>query len=261
MGVSVEAGRLIVILTNTLTTIVGFILIVLGLYELASPDVSLYSNAIPLATIIFGIVILLISITGCCGGVAESKPVLWAYFIVLLILIVLQVIVAIVTLIDTQNVERVLDTWWQAAYTDNPRIIRDIEDKYSCCGFRNVTDRAIPKKSPDACTKSTWFGYDKPCLTVLTQAYRHHQTALGVWGIILALIQILALISAYVLIANLPTPEQRDRDYRAEHERLIKIGRADPDQQQSKPYYTDRGTGVSSGSSGAAHDQYGAINP
>ncbi|CAG8485325.1 1390_t:CDS:2 [Dentiscutata heterogama] len=236
MGVSVEAGRLIVILTNTLTTIVGFILIVLGLYELASPDVSLYSNAIPLDTIIFGIIILLISITGCCGGVAESKPVLWA-------------------------VENVLDTWWQFAYTDNPRIIRDIEDKYSCCGFRNVTDRAIPKKSPDACTKSSWFGYDKPCLAVLTQAYRHHQTALGVWGIILALIQILALISAYVLIANLPTPEQRDRDYRAEHERLIKVGRADPEQQQSKPYYTDRGTGVSSGSSGAARDQYGAINP
>ncbi|CAG8559691.1 34097_t:CDS:2 [Gigaspora margarita] len=219
MGVSVEAGRIIVILTNTLTTIVGLILIVLGLYELASPEVSLYSNAIPLATIIFGIAILLISIT-------------------------------------------VLDTWWQVAYNDNPRIIRDIEDKYSCCGFSNVTDRAVPKKSPDACTKSSWFGYDKPCLQVLTSAYKHHQIAIGVWVIILAFIQILALIAAYVLLVNLPTPEQRDRDYRTEHERLIKMGRnVDPDQQQSKPYYTDRGTGVSGGSSGAARDQYGSINP
>ncbi|KAF0553305.1 Tetraspannin-domain-containing protein [Gigaspora margarita] len=262
MGVSVEAGRIIVILTNTLTTIVGLILIVLGLYELASPEVSLYSNAIPLATIIFGIAILLISITGCCGGLAENKPILWAYFIVLLLLIVLQIIAAIITLADTQNVEKVLDTWWQVAYNDNPRIIRDIEDKYSCCGFSNVTDRAVPKKSPDACTKSSWFGYDKPCLQVLTSAYKHHQIAIGAWGIILAFIQILALIAAYVLLVNLPTPEQRDRDYRTEHERLIKMGRnVDPDQQQSKPYYTDRGTGVSGGSSGAARDQYGSINP
>ncbi|CAG8741051.1 5305_t:CDS:2, partial [Racocetra persica] len=231
MGVSVEAGRLIVILTNTLTTIVGMILIVAGLYELASPDVSLYSTAIPLATIIFGIFILLISITGCCGGIAESRPILWV-------------------------VERFLDTWWQTAYDDNPRVLRDIEDKYSCCGFRNVTDRAVPKRRPDACVKSSWFGYDKPCLDVLTLSYQNHQTALGVWGIILAIIQILALISAYILIVNLPTPEQRDREYRAEHERLIKVGRGGDPEQSSKPYYADRGSGVSSGPSSATHGQY-----
>ncbi|CAG8566456.1 20265_t:CDS:2 [Cetraspora pellucida] len=218
MGISLEAGRLVVILTNTLTTIVGLILIVLGLYELASPDVSLYSTAIPLATIIFGIFILLISIIGCCGGIAESKPVLWV-------------------------VERILDTWWQAAYDDNPRIIRDIEDK----------------KRPDACVNSSWFGYDRPCLDVLTLSYKHHQVAFGVWGIILAIIQVIALISAYILIVNLPTSEQRDREYRAEHERLIKIGRGGDPEQPSKPYYTDRGAGVSSGSSGATHGQYGTV--
>ncbi|CAG8706964.1 7910_t:CDS:2, partial [Cetraspora pellucida] len=142
-------------------------------------------------------------------------------------------------------VERILDTWWQAAYDDNPRIIRDIEDKYSCCGFRNVTDRAVPKKRPDACVKSSWFGYDRPCLDVLTQSYKHHQ--------------VIALISAYILIMNLPTSEQRDREYRAEHERLIKIGRGGDPEQPSKPYYTDRGAGVSSGSSGATHGQYGTV--
>jgi len=87
-------------------------------------------------------------------------------------------------------VEDILNKAWQKAYDDRPSIIRDIEDEYSCCGFRKVTDRAVPKRSPDACVKSPWFGYDRPCLDNLSHAYRSHQTMLGVWGIVLAIIQV-----------------------------------------------------------------------
>ncbi|CAG8485830.1 4858_t:CDS:2 [Racocetra fulgida] len=49
------------------------------------------------------------------------------------------------------------------------------------------------------------------------------------------------------------------REYRAEHERLIKIGRGGDPEQSSKPYYADRGSGVSSGPSSATHGQYGTV--
>ncbi|CAG8580089.1 3390_t:CDS:2 [Acaulospora morrowiae] len=223
-------------LKGTGKELAGIILIGLGLYELASPEVRFYSNVIPLATILLGVLIFLISVTGCFGAVAESKPILVTYFIVLLILVIIQVIAAIITLVDSQNVERILDTAWEKAYQEHPAIIRDIEDEYACCGFRNTTDRAIPKRTPDACVESPWFGYNKPCLASLETAYRRHHTMLAVWGIVLAVIQILALISVYILIVFLPTPEERERIYRAEHERLVRIGRGEDPEQPTKPY-------------------------
>jgi hypothetical protein len=236
MGMTVAAGRLFVILTNTLTTLASLILIGLGLYEFASPEVRFYSNVIPLATVSLGVLVFLISVTGCFGAIAESRPILVTYFVVLLILVIAQVIAAIVTLVDSQNVERILDTAWEKAYQQHPAIIRDIEDEYACCGFKNTTDRAVPKRTPDSCIKSPWFGYDKPCLASLENSYMRHQTMLAVWGIILAIIQILALISAYLLITFLPTPEERERIYRAEHERLVRIGRGEDPEQPTKPY-------------------------
>jgi len=47
-----------------------------GLYELLTPDARLYSNALPLAIIIIGGLVVLVSIAGCCGALVESKPVL-----------------------------------------------------------------------------------------------------------------------------------------------------------------------------------------
>jgi len=125
-------------------------------------------------------------------------------------------------LVDRENAEITLDEAWQKAYDNHPSIIRDIEDEYSCCGFKNVEDRAVPKRSPDACVNSPWFGYDRPCLDSLSHSYKSHQTILGVWGIVLAIIQILALISAYILIAFLPNAREREYQYLSEHDRLVR---------------------------------------
>ncbi|CAG8517492.1 2600_t:CDS:2 [Diversispora eburnea] len=155
MSLTVAMCRLFVIIANILTTISGLILIGLGLYGLFSPEMRFYSNAFPLATIILGILVFVISITGCLGAIAENRP----------------------TLI---TIEIILDKSWDKAYKEHPSIIRDIEDEYSCCGFRNTTDRAI-----------------------------------------------LTLIFSYILITYLPTPEEREREYRAEHERLVRSYRDD----------------------------------
>ncbi|CAG8650962.1 11135_t:CDS:2 [Funneliformis caledonium] len=217
---TLSSGRGFMIFANTLTTIAGLILIGLGLYGVFSSEVRLYSSEIPIATIVLGFLVLLISITGCCGAFVENRPIL--YFIMLLILIIAQIIIAIVVLADRANVEDILNNAWQKAYDDHPSIIRDIEDEYSCCGFKNITDRAVPKSSPDACVNSPWFGYDRPCLENLSRAYRSHNTMLGVLGIILAIIQILALISAYILIAFLPNAREREYQYLSEHDRIVR---------------------------------------
>ncbi|CAG8548186.1 7187_t:CDS:2 [Ambispora leptoticha] len=235
--ISVSAARTFVILTNTLTLLVGLILGSIGIYGLYSPDVRLYSSAIPLATIIIGLLVFIISIIGCCGAVWENRPVLTSYFVILLVLVILQVIAAVLALSDSHNVESVLDKAWQAAYDSHPKLIRDIEDEYSCCGFKDVLDRAVPKRTPSACVDSSWFGYDIPCYDSLYRSYKHHQTTLGVWGIILAIVQFLALGFAYILITCLPKDSELEREYRSEHDRLVQEGRGRREQQHNPQYY------------------------
>ncbi|CAI2188737.1 3912_t:CDS:2 [Funneliformis geosporum] len=215
-SLTLASGRMFMIFANTLTTIAGLILIGLGLYGVFSSEIRLYSSEIPIATIVLGFLVLLISITGCCGAIAENRPIL------VTVSFTTQIIFAAVILADRANVEDILNNAWQKAYDDHPSIIRDVEDEYSCCGFRNVTDRAVPKSSPDACVNSPWFGYDRPCLDNLSRAYRSHHTMLGVWGIILAIIQILALISSYILIAFLPNARERENQYLSEHDRIVR---------------------------------------
>jgi hypothetical protein len=214
-----------VVATNSLTVLAGIVLMFMGLYAMLAPSVRLYSDGVPMATILVGVFVVFVSIIGCCGAVWEHKPTLLVYFTILLVLIVFQFIAAAVTLADTKNIDYILDSAWQNAYDHHPKVIREIEDEYACCGFRNITDRAVPKYPADACTKSDWFGYKTPCFDNLYDAYRRHQQTFGIWGIVLALIQIFALLFAYVLIKFLPSPDQRERQYLSEHERLVQQGR------------------------------------
>jgi hypothetical protein len=233
---SISAGRTIVIVTNTLTMIVGLILAGLGIYGLTSPDVRFYSNFVPLATLCMGILVFLVSIIGCCGAIWEHRPVLISYLVILFVLVVIQLIAVIITLVDHQNIENILDKAWQTAYDNHPRVIRDIEEEYSCCGFRGTTDRAVPKRSPDACIKSPWFGYDKPCFDSLYHAYERHEKSLIIWGIILAVMQVLALVCTYILVVFIPSENVRERQYRAEHERLVQEGRGRSGEYHASPY-------------------------
>jgi hypothetical protein len=224
-SLSLTASRGFVVAANSLTVLAGLVLILIGLYGWLAPNIRLYSDGLPFATIAIGVFVFLISIIGCCGAVWEHKPTLLVYFTILMVLVIVQLIAAIVTLADTRNIDFLLDTAWQNAYDRHPKIIREIEDKYECCGFRTTTDRAVPKFPKDACTKSEWFGYETPCFDSLYESYRDHQRTVGIWGIVLALIQIFALLFAYILIKYLPSSDQRERQYLSDHDRLVQQGR------------------------------------
>nr|CAG8527466.1 5325_t:CDS:2 [Entrophospora candida] len=241
MAVTVETGRAIVILANTLSSISALILIGASIYGMIATDVHFASYAIPLASFILGLFVLLVSMVGCCGAVIEHKQVLIAYFIILTVLIIAQVNIAIIMFSNARNVENILDKAWDKAYVDQPGLIRDIEHKYFCCGFRNTKDRAIPKSSPDACEKNPWFGYDQSCLASLTNVYKSNQTALGILGLILAIVQVLALLASFILLKSLPNHPPTDQDYRNEYEGLVRSAHVrDPERQPSKSTNTGR---------------------
>lgn len=68
-----------------------------------------------------------------------------------------------------------MDNAWQKAYDTNERALQDLETRLHCCGYENVTDRAVPKTYKEACINSPAFGYDVSCKQQLQDAYYDHE--------------------------------------------------------------------------------------
>ncbi|KAI8357680.1 hypothetical protein B0O80DRAFT_424671 [Mortierella sp. GBAus27b] len=154
------------------------------------------------------------------------------------LLVLLQLGLIIYTLTRHYKVDDILDLAWQKAYDHEPRILQDLETSRGCCGYSSVGDRAIPKSSKYACRDSPAFGYDTSCQRQLRQSFlRHENTILGlVAGV--QFLQLLALASAMLLWAHLPSDDQIEEQYRGEHSQRLLQGLREEDQQQGQPYRT-----------------------
>ncbi|KAL7753231.1 hypothetical protein RI367_001006 [Sorochytrium milnesiophthora] len=222
---STHATKWAVFVVSLLTSLAGIVLIILGIYSLNDATSLLASRTIPIVMMVVGSLVFLISFLGCFGTVTESRSILTVFFSCLLALVLVQVVFAVLALANKGNYENYLEDQWQGAYDKHPRVIRDIQEEYACCGFRFTTDRAYPKSSSDACLKSSEFGYQISCYRELSRRYRSSQTTLGVGAIAIAAVQLLSLLFTFMLIRMLPTAEQQERDLLAEHRRLLNESR------------------------------------
>jgi len=214
---AIRSMKLFVIVLNILTALAGLALVVFGIYALYRSELVLYSKSVPVTLIVSGSIVFLISFVGCFGAEMENRTTLMAYFGAFLLVVLAQVIVTIYAFSNTDKIDDTIDKAWQRAYDHRPKLIRTIEDEFSCCGYRNIYDRAVPNN----CTSSPSYGYDVSCYTQLMDAYRNNQTNIGVVGGLLGFLQIVALLSTLALIHHLPTDNQRDRLERGEFERLV----------------------------------------
>jgi len=209
--------KFFVVIVNIITAFVGLALLVFGIYSFYRSELVLYSKAIPTTMVITGALVFLISFVGCLGAEMENKPMLITYFSVLLLLVLAQAITTIYTFSNTDKVDESLDQAWQEAYTHHPKLIRRIEDEYSCCGYHNIYDHAVP----DNCASNPYYGYEVSCFTQLLDAYKSNQTSIGVVGALIGIIQIIALLAALAMIHYLPPQDERDRRNREGFERLV----------------------------------------
>ncbi|ORZ36826.1 Tetraspanin family-domain-containing protein [Catenaria anguillulae PL171] len=187
-----------------LTSLSGLAILVLGIYTLSNTTSTLGDRTLPVLMLIVGALVFLISLGGVTGTVTYSRPMLYTFLVGLLVLVTSELVLGIVALANEGAVDNALDDAWQRAYDAHPRIIRDIQEQYGCCGFRYTTDRAVPKTSPDACLKSVEFGYQTSCYRSLVGGYRKAQNAVGVTCIVLAGVQLVAVFLSYMMLQHLP---------------------------------------------------------
>jgi len=248
---SFEAMRWSVFLISMLTSLTGIALVILGITTLTDTTTILVSRTIPIILIIFGTLVFLSSFLGCFGTFSSSKGILTSFFICLTILIIGQIIVSTISLANKGSADSILDDQWQKAYDSRPRIIRNIQEEYSCCGLRFPTDRAIPKTSPDACLKSVEFGYRVSCYRPLARGFRQAANTVGIGGIVVSAIQLLGLLLTYILIHNLPNTNDTEAMLIDEHRRLMHS------QQNERRYTTLDGRDGGFDYKGSSHEQPG----
>jgi len=209
--------KFFVVILNIITAFVGLALVIFGIYAFYRSEFVLYSKAIPTTMIIIGLFVFLVSFVGCLGAEMENRPMLMANFSILLVLVLAQAITAIFTFSNTDKVDESVEQAWLRAYLNHPKLIRRIEDEYSCCGYRNIYDHAVP----DNCSSNPFYGYEVSCFTQLLDAYRSNQTSIGVAGALIGIVQIVALLAALAMIHYMPPQDERDRSTRQGYERLV----------------------------------------
>jgi len=215
--------KFFVVLLNIITAFVGLALVIFGIYAFYRSEFVLYSKAIPTTMVIVGLLVFLISFVGCLGAEMENRPMLMVNFSVLLVLVLAQAITTIFTFSNTDKVDESLEQAWQRAYLNRPKLIRRIEDEYSCCGYRNIYDHAVP----DNCASNPYYGYEVSCFTQLLDAYRSNQTSIGVAGAVIGIVQIVALLAALAMIHYMPPQNERDKSARQGYERLVASKRSE----------------------------------
>jgi len=131
---------------NTIFLLIGILFVIFGIITIKNLETisSLLSSMLPLGLIIFGVLIIIISLLGCCGALCENGNLLLLYFFVLMMIITAEGAFALASIRYTSNINTKLSNAWNSS-TNATRAT--IEKTFNCCGFSNYTDRPVLSKN------------------------------------------------------------------------------------------------------------------
>ncbi|KAI9190334.1 hypothetical protein H9P43_001770 [Blastocladiella emersonii ATCC 22665] len=180
-----------VMLINVLSLVssVGFFAV--GIYGYSdSSVVGIVSSSLPLACIILGIIVALISLIGVFSVANESALFIRVYFALLLLLILAEIIIGGVAFSHKDNVELYLTQAWTNAYKTDKSTIARLQGFFGCCGFRTVDDMAVR----DKCMTMV------PCYTKVKQQFLTGLNTMATVAVTLGVIELFCLLAAGLLV-------------------------------------------------------------
>ncbi|KAI8872878.1 Tetraspannin-domain-containing protein [Ramicandelaber brevisporus] len=211
LGCTSRFVRLFILLINFLGMLVGLIVLGIGVYTLLTKDNPTgYSNdKIAIATIVLGGVIAVISAIGFCGSWTHSPRVLRLYFGLLTLLIVLQIVMAIIVYTRLNSKDSILDDNWSTLFNSNKNVISDLENYYSCCGWKETNDRSVP----DNCSAERNF--TTACKEPVTRGFEKGLRIVSISLLALAVIQIIGMLGSCCLWKSINRSQARARAAKA----------------------------------------------
>ncbi|KAJ3289106.1 Leukocyte surface antigen cd53 [Rhizoclosmatium sp. JEL0117] len=201
----------LLLLINFLSLLAGVILIGGGAYiqvNAGSDDLIDLSGSTAAAAIGIGVLVTAVSLFGIFGAANEKGMLLKTYFALLLILVIFELGVGIAAYVKSDAVEGLLEQAWINSYSSkNPQSLNNlqhVERGFKCCGFRNVTQYAVP----DNCASPQSFGYQVPCLNSVKSALQGSLSTIGGTGVALGVIELIGLVFSVLLFVKIA---QKDR--------------------------------------------------
>jgi len=194
----------LLMMISFLSMIAGFVLIGTGGIIVADSNGDLVNLAgtIGAAAISIGVIVSGTSFLGCFGAAKEKGTMLKWYFAVLLVLVILQVSVGGAAYSKGDEIPGMLESAWkrEAETVTNSTILLAIERQNECCGYRNSSDFPV---TPLCVQKYN----DRGCAAVLTDFLVQSVDTIGVVGITIGIIQLVALIFSIVMYRKISRKE------------------------------------------------------
>jgi hypothetical protein len=91
-----------------------------------------------------GVFVFLLSFLGMWGALRENRRVLIIYFSLVLFFVVVELGIGIAAVVLRNDLPTLLDPLWTTVRNTDDQAILAIETQFSCCGYSDVHDRAVP---------------------------------------------------------------------------------------------------------------------
>ncbi|XP_036332320.1 23 kDa integral membrane protein-like [Rhagoletis pomonella] len=221
--------KYVLFLFNILFVVCGILLIVFGsivvshIQQVGSLAQTFEANSIPIAILVLGCVIFIISFLGCCGAIREETCCTLTYSVFMLVLLLAQV--ALIVLVWTQHTKflnymnQIVATIWKQHTTD-PKVMDALQLTFDCCGQNGSTDYTFNLESiPNSCCGANAISCNmveamkKPgCAQAFTSFWDKSLNIVRYAGLGVAAVELVAFIFACCL-ANQVRNERRRANY------------------------------------------------
>jgi len=219
IGCCATIQKWLIFFVNFILFIFGVVQMGFGAYVLAAGSDSLGfaaevldgNDTIVYAMLVFGAIILIISLQGCIGAKRESKFLLWIYAVILFFLIMGQAMTVALVAVSVEYGDSIFETFWKQF---DAATIDDVEQTYQCCSFNgdpaNANDTwAADVTDYDECSSVNSFDPMETCWDKFSGTiYGNYESILIILAIFLG-VQIVIYFCVQYVIQSIAKAEGR----------------------------------------------------
>ncbi|CAH8462623.1 unnamed protein product [Heterobilharzia americana] len=149
LGAGMKCLKSCVFILNIICLLCSLVLIGAGAYvevKFSQYGANLHKvwQAAPIAIIVVGVVILIVSFLGCCGALKENVCMLYMYAFFLIVLLIAELAAAIVAVVYKDKIDAEVDTLMTDALKHETEEIRNfmdlVQSSFHCCGAKGPSD-------------------------------------------------------------------------------------------------------------------------
>eukprot|EP01100_Stratorugosa_tubuloviscum_P015468 TRINITY_DN8938_c0_g1_i1.p1 TRINITY_DN8938_c0_g1~~TRINITY_DN8938_c0_g1_i1.p1 ORF type:complete len:201 (+),score=76.02 TRINITY_DN8938_c0_g1_i1:148-750(+) len=175
--------KLTLLILNTIFLAFAIVLVAIGAFSLNNLNEisSLISTGLPIAAIVIGVFVFIVSFFGCCGAAIEHAFFLLVYVFIILGLMICQLAIGGAAYYEADNVYVRMESTWKSL---DPETKTQYEQLFECCGW-----------AQGECPSSTL----PPCGVIIPEFIQRNLRILAAVVIIFGCLEVIGLFFALCL--------------------------------------------------------------